>query len=107
MTSGYMQIPVVEEDQPKTAFRAFGSLFEFCRLPFGVRNGPATFCRLMSKCFGDLNHASVVLFIDDLMTYGKNFEETLSRLECVFEQFRKFGLTLNCSKCKLFQENIS
>ena len=107
MTQGYMQVPVAEEDRHKTAFRALGSLFEFCRLPFGVCNGPATFSRLMSRCFGDINHSGVVLFLDDLLVYGRDFVETLSRLELVFERLRRFGLKLNPSKCFLFQEELS
>ena len=54
LISGYLQIPLSERSKFKTAFRALGQLFEFERMPLGVCNGPATFSRLMSKCFGDL-----------------------------------------------------
>lgn len=102
MTQGYMQVPVAEEDRHKTACRALGSLFEFCRLPFGLCNGPATFSQLISRCFGDINHMGVVLFLDDLLVYGRNFEETVDYLCLVFERLRK----LNSSKCCLFQEEV-
>ena len=53
LTQGYLQLAVDEEDQNKTAFRALGSLYMFTRMPFGLCNGPASFSRLMTKCFGD------------------------------------------------------
>ena len=89
------------------AFRALGSLYEFCRLPFGVCNGPATFSRLMAKCFGDINYDGVVLFFDSLMAYGCDFCQTLYRLEVVFQRLREFNLKLNPSNCSLFRERIS
>ena len=36
--SGYWQVPICEEDIPKTAFRTRWGLFEFLVMPFGVTN---------------------------------------------------------------------
>lgn len=107
LTQGYLQIEVDEEDRQKTAFRAFGHLYEFCRLPYGVCNGPATFSRMMSQCFGDMIENGVVLFLDDLLVHGKSFEEVLLRLETVFRKLRHFGLKLNSQKCQFFKEKVA
>ena len=45
LKSGYWQLPVHPDDQPKTAFcpgAVFG-LFEFCRMPFGFCSAPTSF----------------------------------------------------------------
>ena len=80
LISGYLQLPLAENSKFKTAFRALGQLFEFERMPFGVKNGPATFSRLMSKCFGDLHLIWLIIFLDDLLVYSKTIDEMLDRL---------------------------
>ena len=41
--SGFMQLELADEDVEKTAFRTHRGLFQFKRLPFGLRNGPSIF----------------------------------------------------------------
>jgi hypothetical protein len=103
LTQGYLQLAVDEQDQDKTAFRALGSLYQFTRMPFGLCNGPASFCRLMTKCFGDLNHQTLILYLDDILVFSCTIEEMIDRLDCVFERLEKFGLKLKPRKCSLFK----
>lgn len=44
---GYWQVEIDEDSKKYTAFSTEQGLFEFNRLAFGLRNGPATYQRLM------------------------------------------------------------
>jgi hypothetical protein len=47
--TGFTQLSIKEEDQEKTAFRCHKGLFHFKQLPFGFRNGPTVFQRVMNN----------------------------------------------------------
>ena len=107
LAHGFHQIPVAESDIEKTAFRVgTGGLYEFTRMPFGLCNAPATFMRLMDKAFGDKNFQSLIVYLDDILVFGRTFEETLGRLQVVLDRLGDFGLKVKPEKCNLFTEKL-
>jgi len=82
--SGYNQISIAEEDQPKTAFITEYGVFAFKRMPFGLTNAPATFQRLMNHAFREYLRQFLEVFLDDLCVHS-SWIEHLSCLQKVFE----------------------
>ena len=106
LTSGFYQVAMEEQDIPKTAFTTPFGLWEYTRMPFGLCNSPATFQRLMQRCFGDEALNSLLIYLDDIIVYSSTFEEHLQRLEMVFSRLRAHGLKLKPSKCDFFKTEV-
>ena len=99
LCKGFYQVEVDPPSQEKTAFISPYGKFEFKRMPFGLKNAPAAFQRMMEVVLGDCYEYSAP-YIDDVVVYSENEVEHVQHLRCVLECFRKFGLTLKEAKCE-------
>ncbi len=106
LVSGYWQVEVAEEDRPKTAFITREGLYQFKTMPFGLANAPATFQRLMDLVISGLKWKKVMVYLDDIVIFSKNFNEHLLDLEEVFNRLRDANLKVKPSKCSLAKSSI-
>ena len=86
LKSGYWQVEVAGEHREKTAFCTQEGLFEFNVMPFGLCNAPATFQRLMNSVLAGLQWTSCLVYIDDIIVVGRNFDEHLDNLQKVLKR---------------------
>ena len=77
LASGYWQVRLSENAKPKTAFATHSGLFQFAAMPFGLCNAPATFERLMSQVMRGLHWKRCLVYIDDILVFGNDFESAL------------------------------
>ena len=106
LASGYWQMKMKEEDKPKTAFMTRKGLFQFRVMPFGLSNVPATFQRLMDHVLRGLQWEKCLVYLDDIIIFGKTFDETLGNLRCVMKRLKTAGLKLKASKCQWFWKSV-
>ena len=107
LASEYWQIEVDSADCEKTAFITDQGIYEFNVMPFGLTNAPATFQRMMNRVFTKINGDFVVVYLDDLNIYSRNFNEHLVHLQEVFERLRNAGLKLKRKKCYFFKKELA
>lgn len=65
-------------------------------------NAPATFQRIIEKTLSGLQWKKAVLYLDDIVVFGKNFEEHISNLEKVFDRLDEMNLKVKAQKCSFF-----
>ena len=104
--SGFWQIPMDPETKDKSAFITPEGVFEWNRMPFGLKNAPMTFQMLMSEVLRDMNWKYVLVYVDDIIIFSKTFEEHLNHLHQVFSKLREAGLTLKPSKCRFAARKV-
>ena len=95
-------------DRPKPAFCIpSGALWQFKVMPLGATNSPAVFERLMERVFPGLTYKSLLIYLDDIIVYGKTFEIHLENLEEVPRRLKEANLKLNAEKCMFFQKEVT
>ncbi|GBO36072.1 Retrovirus-related Pol polyprotein from transposon 17.6 [Araneus ventricosus] len=99
---------VMHPDHTKyTAIATESGLFEYKRLPFGLRNASARFQRLMNLVLAGLNEFQISCYIDDLVIVAGNFDEHLAKFEMVFQRLQKANLKVKPSKCSFLKDQIT
>ena len=96
---GYHQIPLVLDDQEKTAFITPIGNYHYKVMPFGLKNTGSTYQRMMTKMFEPQLGRSIEIYIDDMVVKSKIVSEHVEDLTNIFEILRKYKLHLNASKC--------
>lgn len=106
MTHGYWQIELSERSRPYTAFLHGSTLYQFRRVPFGLKTAGSAFIRALSLAFGTQFQEFLTYYIDDLLLSSVNFQQHLIHLEHVFIALRAGGFTLRLDKAKFFQHSV-
>ena len=73
----------------------------------GLCNAPGAFQRLMEIVLSGLTYEIVLVYLDDIIVFGRTFHEHLNRLEKVFYRIREANLKISPSKCALFQTKLT
>ncbi|BHF81940.1 hypothetical protein SprV_0802507500 [Sparganum proliferum] len=106
LKSGYWQVEIHPNDRHKTTFTVPQGLFEFQTLPFGLCNAAATFQRLMYRVLRHLIPYKCLVYLDDIIVFGRSTEEHNSNLREVLEALQEAGLTLNPTKCLFLRSEV-
>ena len=107
LASGYWQVELDPRHREKTAFVTKHGFYEFNVLPYGLCNAPSTFQRLMELVLADLQWMTCLVYLDDIIVFGRTFEEHISRLGEVLGRLKSAELKVKPAKCTLFSKRVN
>ena len=105
MKSGFWQIQIDPKDRYKTAFTVPFGQYEWNVMPFGLKNAPSEFQKIMNDIFNPFSKFCIV-YIDDVLIFSNSIEQHFKHLETFFYVVKKNGLVVSKSKISLFQTKI-
>jgi hypothetical protein len=97
--SGYHQIWMKKEDEPKTSFITPSGTYCYLRMPKGLKNVGGRFSGMTSKVLSSQVGRNVMTYVDDIIVKSTKQENHIANLQELFANFRKAGLKLNAKKC--------
>ena len=97
--SGYHQIWMKKEHEPKTSFITSSGTYCYLRMPEGLKNAGGSFSRMTAKVLHSQIGNNVLTCIDDIIVKSKKRENHIADLQEIFANFRRAGLKLNPEKC--------
>jgi len=106
LLSGYWQLGMTQRAKERSAFCTRRGLYQVTRMPFGLSNAPAAFCRLMQIILHDLLYVCCICYLDDIIVFGETPEHLMENLDRVFTRLKEKGLKTKLSKCVLFRSPI-
>uniref|UniRef100_A0A2S2NFW4 RNA-directed DNA polymerase n=1 Tax=Schizaphis graminum TaxID=13262 RepID=A0A2S2NFW4_SCHGA len=107
LRSGYWQVPLNQNARKYTAFRTRRGLYHFRVLPFGLKNSPMTFARLMNEVLRGYIDDFVQVYLDDIVVFSMNTDDHRHHLDNILERLKRYGLTCNTGKCRIGSTEIS
>jgi hypothetical protein len=96
LLKGYWQVPLTERAKQISAFVTPNGFYQFKVMPFGMKNAPATFQRLINSIIADIDGCEA--YIDDLVLYADTWDKHMEQILKLFEKLSHANLTVNLVK---------
>nr|GAT46647.1 predicted protein [Mycena chlorophos] len=78
--AGFTQLTMAPSSAEKLAFRCHRGLWQFKRMPFGYRNGPGVFQRVMQNVLAPFLWIFALVYIDDIVIFSLTFDDHVRHL---------------------------
>jgi len=107
LRAGFNQIPVHPDSIAKTAFWCDGQKYEYTRMPFGLKNAPIYFQKVMDSEIerAGLRHCTKC-FIDDVIIYSNSPEEHVQHVTQVLNMLDSCDLRFHPTKSVFMTESV-
>ncbi|BHF66643.1 hypothetical protein SprV_0200966500 [Sparganum proliferum] len=104
LADAYLQIEVVPESRELLTINTHRGLFQYTRLPFGVKTAPALFQQTMKAMLSGI--PGTAGYLDDIIIVGRSPAELQVRVCAVLERVQEYGFRLRADKCQFFLDSI-
>ena len=104
LVKAFHQIPVNPADVPKTVIITLFGLYEYVRMPFGLRNAAQTFQRFIDEVLRGLPF--VFAYIDDLLIASPDEATHRTHLKEVLLRLEDYGIQINADKSEFGSTSV-
>ncbi|UYV65175.1 K02A2.6-like [Cordylochernes scorpioides] len=103
---GYWHVEMHPDSVEKTAFITNDGHYEFLVMPFGLKNAPSTFQRIIQHIIGNLLWNGVCNYQDDILIYSSTFKDHIELMKKIFDKLKENNIKLKLKKCSFAKQEI-
>ena len=97
---GFHQIKVSPESRKFLRIICHKGVYEYLRMPFGIKNAPSYFQSMMDSEFRvELTENWLLIYIDDIIIFSETWEDHVEQLRRILKRVAEMGLTISLKKC--------
>lgn len=104
LSSAYYQVSLHPDSRKFTAFCS--GQYQMARMPMGLKTSPSAFSRMINIAMSGLNYEKCLVYLDNLVTFGKSISDHNKNLLDVFIRLRECNLKLNPEKCDFLRKEM-
>ena len=104
MLKGYWQVPLTQRAREISAFVTPSGLYQYKVMPFGMKNAPATFQRMVNKLVRDIDGCEG--YIDDVVIYSDDWSDHIRQIKRFFQIMQEAKLTINLMKSEFGKATV-
>jgi len=104
LEGAYLQLKLDKDSKKLTTMNTPWGLYQFNRLPFGIKSAPSIFQTAMLKITSGLS--GILVYLDDVLIYGDSKKQHDDRLKALKKRFEEYNVKLNAEKCKYSVQKI-
>uniref|UniRef100_A0A914IEX9 RNA-directed DNA polymerase n=1 Tax=Globodera rostochiensis TaxID=31243 RepID=A0A914IEX9_GLORO len=104
LRDAYLQLELDEPSKPLVGINTHRGLFQYQRLPFGVKSAPSIFQKVMDQMTAGL--PGVFAYLDDIIIASANLADHMSILFKLFSKIQDYGFRIQLEKCHFLRTDL-
>lgn len=104
LSDAFHQIEVHEDSRKLLTINTHKGLFQYNRLPFGIKSAPGIFQQAIDATIADIE--GVIAYHDDILIHARTKQGLDEITKQVFERLQTMGFKLKMSKCEFYKTEI-
>ncbi|XP_055523003.1 uncharacterized protein K02A2.6-like [Wyeomyia smithii] len=104
LSDAFLQMEVDEECRKLLTINTHRGLYQYNRLPPGVKAAPGAFQQMIDTMLAGLSNTSG--YLDDVIVGGRDENEHSRNLHAVLHRIQEYGFTIRLEKCAFGQHKI-
>ncbi|EYC02822.1 hypothetical protein Y032_0097g2957 [Ancylostoma ceylanicum] len=104
LSDAYLQVELSDESKKMVVINTHRGLFQYNRLPFGIKTAPGIFQQIMNTMIAGLR--GVATYLDDILVCGRTEQEHMENLLALFERIAEYGFKVRIEKCSFAKPEI-
>lgn len=107
LASGFHQIDLEKHNTQKTAFSIEDNHYKFLRMPFGLKNAPATFQRVLDNILLGFTGYICLVYLVGIIIFSTSLQEHMTNLKLALDKLKTANIKIQLDKSEFLKNEVA